>query len=185
MNIILASQSTARKRALDILGIKYRCIPAQIDEKAIRNTDPFKMAIAISEAKAYAVASKETGIIIASDAFLFFDGKVLEKPTSLDEAKLMLKQLSGQHHTFITGLAVYDTQSEKMRSAVSGCDIYFRDLSDKEISDYCETYPVLTFASGFDADGVIRFSTKIEGACNFITAMPMEELVQFLKELNA
>ncbi len=69
--IILASQSKIRKRALEILGISYECIPANIDEKAMRDANPITMAIMISEAKAHAVSSKEDGIIIASDAFWF------------------------------------------------------------------------------------------------------------------
>ena len=143
---ILASQSQIRKRALEILGIPYECIPANIDEKAIRDANPVTMAIMISEAKAHEVSIKEEGIIIASDAFLFFDGKILEKPNSLDEAYEMLRNLSGNKHTFITGLAVYDTQTGKMRSSASTCNIYFRSLSDDEIKDYCNRYPVLTFA---------------------------------------
>ncbi len=96
----------------------------------------------------------------------------------------MLKALSGNKHTFITGLAVYDSQTGKMRSRASTCNIYFRSLSDDEIKDYCNRYPVLTFAGSLEIDGVIRFSEKIEGNCNFVTAMPLQHLVQFLREIE-
>ena len=184
LRIILASQSKIRKRALDILSLAYEVIPANIDEKSIRDTDPLKMALNISVAKARAVASKEDGVIIASDAFLFFNGNILEKPNSLTEAHTTLKALSENKHTFITGLAVYDTLSGKMYSCVSTCDITFRKLFDDEIKDYCNQYPVLTLAGALEFDGIIRFSKKIDGNCNFVTAMPMNDLIHFLREIK-
>lgn len=181
---ILASQSKTRKRAMEILGLSYECIPANINEKAIRDSDPLKMAVMISEAKAKAVADREEGIIIAADAFLVFAGEVLEKPTSLKEAYTMLSSLSGNKHTFVTGLAVYDTMTGKMRSTVATCDIYFRHISQEEIVDYCNRYPVLNFAGAHESDGVVRFSERIEGACINETAIPMKDLILFLQEIE-
>lgn len=182
--IILASQSEIRKRALNILGLSYECIPANINEKAIRNSDPIKMALLISEAKAYEIAKKEQGIIIAGDAFLVFEGKVLEKPSSLDEAHAMLNTLSGNKYTFVTGLAVYDTKTKKMRSTTATCDIYLRHLSQDEIKDYCSRYSVLKFAGAHESDGVVRFAEKIEGSCINETAISMKDLIQFLDEIT-
>lgn len=182
--LILASQSQFRKKAMDILGVKYECIPANIDEKAIRHSDPYKMALLISEAKARALANKEEGIIIAGDTFLVFNGKVLEKPISLNEAYGMLRALSGNKYTLVAGLAVLDTQTGKMRSTVATCDIYLRDLSDAEIIDYCNRYPVLNFAGAHETDGAVRFSEKIEGSCLIVTAFPVKELILFLREVG-
>ena len=180
--IILASQSEIRRKALHILGLSYECIPAHINEKAIRDPDPIKMALKISEAKAYEVAKKEQGIIIAGDAFSVFQGEVLEKPTSLDEAYSMLNKLSGNKYTFVTGLAVYDTKTKKMRSSTATCDISLRKLSKNEIIDYCNRYPVLKFAGAHECDGVVRFAERIEGSCINETAISMKDLIQFLDE---
>lgn len=182
--VILASQSEMRKRALNILGLSYECIPANINEKAIRDPDPIKMALRISEAKAYEVAKKAQGIIIAGDAFLIFNGQVIEKPSSLEEAYAMLNSLSGNKYTFVTGLAVYDTQTKKMRSATATCDIYLRHLSHHEIVDYCRRYPVLKFAGAHESDGVVRFAEKIEGSCINETALSMKDLILFLNEIS-
>ena len=182
--IILASQSEIRKRALNILGLSYECIPANIDEKAIRDIDPIKMALLISEAKAYEIAKKEDGIIIAGDAFLVFQGKVLEKPSSLEEAYTMLNTLSGNKYSFVTGLAVYDTLTQKMRSSTAICDIYLRQIRDHEIVDYCRRYPVLKFAGAHESDGVIRFAERIEGSCINETAISVKDLILFLDEIS-
>lgn len=184
MRIILASQSKIRKRALDLLGLKYEVIPSGIDEKLIRDPDPLKMAQKLSEAKARSVGGQHQGLIIASDAFLVFQGKILEKPESLDEAHHMLKSLSASNYTFITGLAVYNSKAEQMHSAVATCNIHWRKLTDEEIHDYAARNPVLTFAGAHDGDGVVRFSEKIEGNYNFFGALPMNKLIEFLRKYD-
>lgn len=67
MKLILASQSEIRKRALNLLNFPYEVIPANIDEKAIRDPDPFKQALKLSEAKALEIGKSHHGIIIAND----------------------------------------------------------------------------------------------------------------------
>lgn len=184
MKIILASESKIRKRAMDLLGIPYNCIPANIDEKSIRDPDPFKMALKLSEAKAKTVGSQHNGIVIASDAFLIFKGKILEKPLDIEEAKTMLKALSGSNYCFVTGLAVYDTNTSHMQSTIATCNIYLRKFTDIEIDDYISRYPVLNYAGAHETDAVVRFSEKVEGNCNFFTALPMNDLIQFLRNLG-
>ena len=180
MRIILASQSQTRKRALDLLGLKYETIPPNIDEEAIRDENPLLLAKKLSEAKARAIGSQQQGLIIASDAFLVFQGKILEKPCDLKEAYNMLHSLSGNNYTFITGIAVYNSISNHLHSSVDTCEIYFRDLREEEIVDYINRNTVLKFAGAHDTDGVIRFSERVVGNCNFFTAIPMNKLIEFL-----
>lgn len=182
LNIILASQSEVRKKALKLLGLSYECVPANINEKAIRDPDPIKMALMLSEAKAVEVAKLKQGVIIAGDAFLVFEGQVFEKPSSLEEAYTMLSRLSGNKYTFVTGLAVYDTHTKKMRSSTATCDIYFRALSCNEMLDYCSRYPVLKFAGAHEGDAVARFSERIEGSCLHETSICMKDLIQCLDD---
>ncbi len=169
---------------MNILGLTYDCIPADIDEKAIRDPDPFKMARMISEAKALEIGKREEGIIIAGDAFVLLNKQVLEKPSSLEEAYVMLNALSGNKYTFVTGLAVLDTQTKKLRSSIATCDVYFRILSQEEIADYCKRYPVLDYAGAHEADGVALFAERIEGSCVNETAISMKDLIQFLNEIT-
>jgi len=70
MRIVLASQSAARKRAMDMLGLQYCVIPSNFDEQSLRDDDPYALARKLSEAKAKAL--DEQGIIIAGDLFVVF-----------------------------------------------------------------------------------------------------------------
>lgn len=182
MKIILASQSEIRKRALDMLHLPYDVHPSHFDEKSIRDNDPFKMALRLSEAKARAVAAVREGIIIGSDAFMVMKGKIIEKPVSLENAFEMLKSFSEETFQFITGLVVLNTADQKMLSAVESCEIKFRELSAREVEDYISQRPVLKFAGAVEADGIIRFSEWIRGNCNFFTGLPMNRLIEFLRE---
>lgn len=67
--IILASGSLNRKMLMDALNILYEIIPAEIDEKAIRDEDLSVRVEKIARAKAESVAYKHQGIIIAADSF--------------------------------------------------------------------------------------------------------------------
>lgn len=180
--VILASQSYIRKRAMDLLGIPYEVHPSYIDEKAIRDPDPFKMALMLSEAKARAVGKQHKGIIIASDAFMVFKNQIVEKPESLEEAYNMLKGFSGSNYTFVTSLSVLDTATDRILSAVESCHIHFRTLHDAEIHRYIQAYPVLKLAGAHETDAVSLFSTHVQGNCNLFTAMPMNRLYEFLSE---
>lgn len=182
--LILASQSAHRKKALEILGLDFECIPAHIDEKAIRHDDPIKMAQLISEAKALEIAQREKGVIISGDAFIILNEKVLEKPSSKKEAFEMLSALSENKYEFITALSVYDTESQKMQSSVSTCVVYFRKLSSTEILDYCNRYPVEKFAGAHETDAVSRFAEKVEGSFTLQTSINLKDLVDFLEKLS-
>jgi septum formation protein len=179
--IILGSQSLIRQRALNLLGLSFICIPSHIDEKAIRDPDPLKMAVKISEAKALEIAKNHQGIIISGDAFLVHKGKILEKPHSLDEARSMIKSLSGSTYQFVTALVVFNTYTQRLDKAVEVCSVTFRDLIDEEIEDYITKKDVLKYAGAHETDGAVRFSKHVEGNFNLITALPMDKLIEFLR----
>ncbi|MBI4214533.1 septum formation protein Maf [archaeon] len=183
MRIILASQSVPRRKALDILGLKYDVIPSSVDEKAIRDTDPYALARKLSEAKAKAVGeSNPSSLVIAADCLVVCDQKVYEKPASTDEALRMLKGFSGKTVEIIGGLAVYNSTNGKMLSTVEKDIVKFRQLTDHEVKDYVSRYHVTKFAGGFDGDGLVRFAESCSGKNCFLLALPMNELILFLKE---
>lgn len=182
MKLILASQSPYRQYAMDLLGIDYEIVPSTIDEKSIRDENPKKLVEKLSVAKALSVAEKhKDAIIIASDAVVSSNGRVFEKPRDEDEAFEMLKNLSNNTFEFITGLAVFNVSTDEKLTAVRSCEIKFRSLTDDEINKYIAEYPVLGCAGAFEHHGLLFFSEYIRGSYNFRTAIPIAELVQFLR----
>jgi septum formation protein len=181
MRIILASRSEGRRKALDILGLKYEVRPSGFDEKSIRDDDPHTLAKKLAEAKVMVYSNELEAIIIGGDLFVVHDGKIFEKPADKKEAYSMLSHFSGKTQEIIGSLAVYNTKTKVMMSDVENYKIKFRKLSDAEIKDYVERYPVTTFAAGYDADGEARFAEKFYGNYPFVVSFHMPTLVDFLK----
>ena len=120
MRIVLASESASRRRAMDILGLAYEVRPSRIDEKAIREEDPERLACRLSEAKARTVAeTNPDAVIVAGDAVVSKAGRIYEKPADAAEAFEFLSGFSGDavirfadhvsgSYNFATGVALND-----------------------------------------------------------------------------
>ncbi len=183
MRIILASQSPYRKKALDLLGLKYETIPGNIDEKAIRTENPYELPKVLSEAKAKFIGeSEKDAIIISGDLIVIFEGKIYEKPETREEAFEMLRSFSGKEVDIVSSVAVYNTKTEEMLSASGKCTVKMRELTDYEINDYISRSNVLKFAGAFDTEGVVRFAESSNGEIPYITALPMNNLILFLRK---
>jgi septum formation protein len=183
MKIVLASESPFRKRALDMIGLDYETSPSRIDEKAIRDDDPFELTRKLAEAKARKIAEDYVdAIIVSGDAVAAKGSRIYEKPRDHREAAQFLREFSGGKFQFVTALAVLKSGTGKMLSTVESITITFRKLLDREIQDYISRYPVLNFAGAFENDAVYRFAERIEGSYNIGTAIPVSRLILFLRE---
>jgi septum formation protein len=183
MRVVLASESQSRRRALDILGLSYEVRPSAIDEKAIRDSDPAALTKKLAEAKAWKVGSAlPDAVVVSGDAVVAKNGRIFEKPRSIDEATKFLRELSGSVFQFVTSLTVLRSDTKRMLSTVETSEIRFRQLVEREIGDYVGRYPVLRFAGAFEGDGVLRFADCVSGSYNFITALPVSRLAVFLRE---
>jgi septum formation protein len=182
MKIVLASESQFRKRALDMLGLAYEISPSRIDEKTIRDSNPGELTRKLAEAKAWKVADEfPDAVIVSGDAVASKNGRIYEKPSSLDEAAQFLRELSGSEFQFVTALAVIHSQTRRILSTVEISDISFRPLVEREIQAYISQYAVLNYAGGFESDAVLRFAERISGSYNFVTALPVSRLIVFLR----
>ena len=183
MRVVLASESFSRKRAMDLVGVKYEVHPSAIDEKAIRVSDPAALTLKLAEAKAWRVAEEaRDGVIVSGDAVVVRQGKIYEKPRDLEEAERFLRELSGNELEFVTSVVVLRCDTGKMLSAVEVSKIKFRGLTDSEIREYIAKYPVLKCAGAFEGDGVLRFAERVEGSFNFQTGIPVSRLIVLLRE---
>jgi len=168
---------------MDILGLPYEVRPSRIDEKAIRENDPSRLARVLSEAKARKVAEDAPDtIIVAGDAVVSKQGRIYEKPADTAEAFEFLREFSGNTVEFVSAVAVMNSASGRMLSTVHASKIAFRPLSDSEIADYIQRYDVRRFAGAFDGDGVIRFADHVSGSYNFATGVALNDLVTLLRQ---
>ena len=184
-NIILASQSNARKEIFSSLGIPFTTIPAKIDEKAIRDTDFNIRAQKIADLKAKKVVALYPGdIIISCDTFSECEGKVLEKPRTVSEAKEMLKFLSGKNAINYTAFRYIDNQNDIDFRKTVEIGYTFRTLYPKEIEEYVEKFPVTEWAAGFALvfPYINTFISNVNGSLTGLSyGLPTELLIPLLK----
>lgn len=149
-SVILASSSKNRLELFHRLGIPFNVVPSIADEKSINETDPVKKVTAISKLKAEEVASRHEGIIVAADTFTTINGKHYEKPIDLENARQMLKDLSGQKGNCVYGICIIDTNRGTQRLAHEVVDIQIDNLADSLIEEYITSRPVTQWAAAYN-----------------------------------
>jgi septum formation protein len=184
--IILASNSAQRKILMQGLNIEFEIIPSLFDEKTIQADDHKERARLIALAKAQEVSKQYPhAIVISGDTFTFTNNKAFEKPETLEQAKQMLGEQSGQESICYTGCAYLDPENNLEFSTTAKTQFKFRVLSSQEIDQYVANNPVLTWSAGFCPaypEG-INMIESIQGSLSgFSHGLPMEIIIPLLEK---
>lgn len=174
--IILASKSPRRKQIMEMLNIPFEIIVADIDEK-INNKNNLRMEIErISFLKAMKIFNdNKDSIVIGSDTIVTINNEILGKPKDKQEAKHMLSLLSNNVHQVITAVTILSNKESETFSTIS--DVYFNDMSEKEIDEYIETNEPIDKAGAYAIQGIgAKFINKINGDYYSIMGLPLSEL---------
>lgn len=186
LKLILASNSKTRKDIFDMVGWKYEVITSNIEENS-NSTDPKQYVIDLSKDKANSVASQITdkALIISADSIIYMDNKKFEKPKSKEEGFENIKKMSGKVNYAITGVTIKDLYQNKEISFTDITDVYFKNVSDKDIAWYVENEKYLLNRAGYSIAGKTSiFVDKIVGDYYNILGMPISKLYSKLNELG-
>ena len=180
--IILASKSPRRRYLLEQTGLKFSVIPSSIDESKIPLCSPETYVRILSEAKADDISKKyPEKWVIGADTIVLKNNDILGKPRSRDEARTMLKQLSGQVHQVLTGYAVCCKAKNKMFSETIKTDVQFKNLTHDEIEWYVHTTEPFDKAGSYAIQGLGTFLVKsINGSYTNVVGLPVCEVIEFL-----
>jgi septum formation protein len=179
--IILASKSPRRRRLLQQAGLSFSVIPSHIDEKSIPDSSPEIYVKLLSEAKAGDIANiYPDKWIIGADTIVLKDDMILGKPASRDEARSMLKQLSGQTHYVLTGYAICCRAKDHTFSETIKTEVLFKNLTDAEIEWYIHTSEPFDKAGAYAIQGLGTFLVKrINGSYTNVVGLPVCEVIEF------
>jgi len=180
--LILASQSPRRIELLKTLGIPFRAIPHRFTETLPQGVDPKNLATRLSLGKAESLSGHyPTAIIIGSDTLVCVGDTLLGKPTSRTHAFSMLRQLSGQIVTVISGVAIVRGNFQKCAEGVE-TKLRFKDLSDQEIEAYIHTGEPDDKAGAFAVQGKGRaLISEIDGDFENVVGLPTAILKEMLR----
>lgn len=184
--IILASASPRRREILKKTGLKFTVDASSDDEVLKPGLKPRALARLLSLEKAQAVAARHrNALILSADTFIFFEGEVLGKPHTKEEALRMLRRLNNRVHTVITGFTIIDTKSGKKISRSAVTKVSFRRLTMKEIASYVASGEPLDKAGGYAIQGMgAVLVRKIEGDFFNVVGLPLDMVIQNLKEFG-
>lgn len=185
MKLILASNSRTRKQILDNVGLKYTVIPSNIEEHS-EEKDPKDYVMDLSKQKAEFIAKDLTeGVILSADSIIYIDGKKLEKPKTKEEAKEMLKNLSGRINYAVTGVTIIDLYKNERITFNEVTEVFFDELSEEEIEWYIENEEYIFERCGYSIAGKSSiYIPKINGDYYNILGMPISRVYKELRKLG-
>ena len=182
MNLILASQSPRRKELMGLFHVPFTVKAADIDETMDETKHPYDEVARVSRLKAEATPREADDVVIAADTIVVCDGKVLGKPKSEADAIAMLRLLSGRDHQVMTGMTVLRGADAVTHTEVT--DIHFRQLTEKEITDYVRTGEPMDKAGSYAIQGgAALFCEKLDGDYYNVVGLPVCRLGQILRRM--
>jgi septum formation protein len=187
--IVLASQSTSRRRLLEDAGLKPTIIVSNVDEETdfFNAMSPTDMVIALAVSKAHTVREMidYPAIIIGCDSTFDVDGVSFGKPGTTDIAIERAKKISGRTGLLHTGHCIIDTEKGIEIADRVTTKVTFTDMTEEEITDYVATGEPLHVAGGFTLDGFgSPFIPVIEGDYTNVVGISMPFLRGAMKQLG-
>lgn len=187
MKLILGSSSTRRAEILTNAGVPFSVLSSAVDETPLSNEEPAALVLRLANAKAELAAARAVGpaIVIGADTTVVCDGKILNKPQSLEEAREMLQLLSGRTHSVLTGVALIRLPHNQRRQFTESTLVQFRAISEDELSAYLSTNESFDKAGAYAIQGHAgRFIPRIEGCYFNVVGLPLSRLLSELCSLG-
>lgn len=189
--LILASQSPFRATLLKNAGLSFRTEKANIDERAVEKTSNVTavsaLASYLAEAKALDVSRRfSTALVIGCDQTLEFEGKVLHKVTTLEEAHRRLLQLSGKNHYLHSAITLVK-EGKTIWSDVSTATLTMRSFSSAFVGRHLARVgpAILQSVGAYQIEGEgIQLFDQIEGDYFTIIGLPLLPLLKKLRSME-
>ena len=180
MNLILASGSPRRRELLSLYTTDLTVCASDFDESTVQADTPAHLVEQLARGKCLAVAAQhpET-VVIGCDTVVDVNGEVFGKPRSVEDAKRMLRALSGTTHEVHTGVCISD--GSRTESFVDSCKVTFFPLSEEEIDFYTSTKEPYDKAGAYAIQGrAALWLDRMEGDYYTIMGLPLSRTVRLL-----
>lgn len=185
-SLILASTSPRRSEMLREHGYRFQVVAPQFEEPDDKH--PHVTAAQHAESLAYFKArsiihSHFSQTILAADTIAYVDGEVIGKPVDVDDARRILRKLSGTTHEVITGVALLHAAGGRRVLAHDASTIRVRPLNEAMIEGYLQSGEWRGKAGAYGIqDHEDLFVEKIEGSFSNVVGLPMELVARMLAD---
>jgi len=186
--LILGSKSPRRQMLLKGLDVDFEVKTIEVDETYPKEMPPegVPVYLAMKKAQAFGKIFQPGWLLITADTVVILDGQIIGKPHTRDRAEQMLRQLSGKKHSVVTGVCLRTKDRERVFSCKT--DVWFKPLTDEEITYYLDNYSPLDKAGAYGVQEWIGYIgvERIDGSYYNVVGLPVQrlytELMKFLEE---
>ena len=180
--VVLASGSPRRRELLEQLGLTFTVTAPDVDESPLSGEDPASYVARVALDKVNAVLVPDA-LVIAADTTIDLDGEIIAKPVNLDDARTMLRRLSGRTHAVHTGVAL--RRDDRCVSATVTSLVTFVTLSEAGVEWYVRTGEPLGKAGGYAIQGAgAVLVDSVDGSVTNIIGLPLPTVIQLARELD-
>ncbi len=180
--LVLASGSPRRKALLEDLGLDIQVRVSDAEEIELGTPEAVVLTNARLKCEAVAQDAAPHEIIMAADTIVVLGDRILGKPKTLDEARAMLRDLSGHTHRVMTGIAVRGEENAPLAEGVEITEVTFRTLSDAEIDHFVDAVRPLDRAGAYTVDGPGSLLVAGYKGCYYnVLGLPLVHLHGLLK----
>lgn len=179
--VILASQSPRRRDLLAKAGVPFSIVIRDTEELKDAALPPRELCLYNARAKAEAVFREHPdSTIIGADTLVFLDGLPLGKPQDVEEARTMLRMLSGRTHHVCTAVSIQSPLGMKDMAVLT--EVTFRTLAEEDIRRYMELVDVMDKAGSyaFQEHGEMIISS-VRGDTDNVIGLPVGDVMKCLR----
>lgn len=180
-HLVLASGSPRRRDLLAGLGLRPEVRPVDIDESPRPGEHAATYVARLAREKAVERAAPGE-LVLAADTVVALDGQLLGKPKDRDDARRMLRQLSGRGHEVLTGVAVFDPAADRLEVEVVSTTVFFNGLGAGEIDWYVDGGEPMDKAGAYGIQGQAAvFIDRLDGNYSNVVGLPLPTVYRLLK----
>ncbi|KFF22508.1 Maf family protein [Chryseobacterium sp. JM1] len=184
MKLLLASQSPRRKELLSSLGFDFEVVKIDCEEILPDSIEIGEAAAYLSELKAKAFRNL-TGdeVLLTADTVVAAEGQILGKPKDEDDARQMLRMLSGKTHQVYTGITI--KSADKTFTETDVADVELDEMTDEEINYYIQNYKPYDKAGSYGIQEWLGMAkiTRLNGSFYTIMGLPTHLVYKILNEI--
>jgi len=179
--LVLASASPRRRQLLELIGLSFRVVPADVDEtpRDAENPEPFAQRAARDKAVEVARRCPDAPVL-GADTVVEVDGRILGKPRSKRDAREMLHSLSGRDHLVHTALCMVSRGSSQ--ELLDSATVSFTPLDDATIRWYVETGEPMDKAGAYAIQGLGGLMVAaMKGSPHTVVGLPIHRLPELFE----
>jgi septum formation protein len=173
--LVLASRSPRRAEILNAVGWPYEMVPANIDESRFEFEAAVVYVRRLAQTKAETVAKNlPSSLVLGADTVVLVDDEVLGQPSDSEDARRMLKLLSGRWHEVLTAVALLRAGENRSVVDHEKTRVRFAEMSGDEIDWYVKTGEPMDKAGAYAVQGSgALFIEEIQGDYFNIVGLPV------------